>query len=260
MTALRQRMREDLQLRNYSPQTIDCYLRCVANFAQHFATPPDRLGPEHIRQYQLYLVHERHVSWSLVMQTVCALRFFYNITLGQSRMLDYIPQPKRPKTLPTILSQAEVAALLQAPRRLKTRAILTTLYAAGLRSLSSVSSASRILTVAGWCCASGRGKASKTAASCCHHAYWTFCGSIGSAISHGRGSSQDRSLANHSRGARSIPCAGRLGARHDDANLSILTPSAMRLPVIYWRPAWICVASNSSWGIRVSARPAAISM
>lgn len=133
MTTLRQRMLEDLQLRNYSPQTIECYLRCVATFAQHFHTPPDRLGPEHIRQYQLYLVQDKQVSWSLVIQTVSALRFLYRTTLKQPWMIEYIPQPKRPTTLPTILSPAEVATLLQAPRRLKTRTILTTLYAAGLR-------------------------------------------------------------------------------------------------------------------------------
>ena len=133
MTTLRQRMPDDLQLRNYSPETITCSLRCVANFAQHFRTPPDRLDPEHIRQYQLYLVQEKHASWSLIIQTVCALRFFYRITLGKPWMIAYIPQPKRPKTLPTVLSQAEVATLLQAPRRLKTRAILTTISAAGLR-------------------------------------------------------------------------------------------------------------------------------
>src|SRR5919108_5072198 len=133
MTPLRQRMCEDLQLRNYSPETIECYLRCVAHFAQYFGTSPEHLGPEHIRQYQLYLVQEKQVSWSRVMQIVCALRFLYRTTLRQPWMIEYIPQPKRPKTLPTILSPAEVAALLQAPRRLKTRAILTTLYAAGLR-------------------------------------------------------------------------------------------------------------------------------
>jgi site-specific recombinase XerD len=67
------------------------------------------------------------------MQIVCALRFLYRITLRQPWMIEYIPQPKRPKTLPVLLSPAEVAALLQAPRRLKNRAILTTLYAAGPR-------------------------------------------------------------------------------------------------------------------------------
>ena len=74
---------EDLQLRNYSPHTITAYLRCVAQFAQHFRTSPDRLGPERVRQYQLYLVQEQHVSWSRVIQTVCALRFFYGVTLDQ---------------------------------------------------------------------------------------------------------------------------------------------------------------------------------
>jgi integrase/recombinase XerD len=90
MTALRQRMLEDLQLRNYSPATIACYLRCVADFAQHFHTSPDHLGPEHIRTYQLFLVREKHASWSAVTQTVCALRFFYRITLGQTGMIEYM--------------------------------------------------------------------------------------------------------------------------------------------------------------------------
>src|SRR5262249_26002716 len=132
-TPLRQRMREDLQLRNYSPETIENYLRCVAHFAHYFRTPPDRLGPEHIRQYQLYLVQEKRVSWGRVMQIVCALRFLYRVTLKQPWMIEYIPHPKRATPLPILWSPAEVVALLQAPRRLKNRAILTTLYAAGLR-------------------------------------------------------------------------------------------------------------------------------
>lgn len=126
-------MREDLQVRNSSPQTIDGSLRGVAQFAQDFRTPPDRLGPEHMRQYHVSLVQEKHVSWSVVMQTVCALRFLSRVTLGQPGMMAYIPQPQQPKTLPTLLSPAEVAALLQAPRRRKSRALLTTLSAAGLR-------------------------------------------------------------------------------------------------------------------------------
>ena len=95
--------------------------------------PPDRLGPEHSRQYQLYLVQERPLSWSRVIQMVRALRFFYRVTLKQPWMIEFLPHPKRPQTLPTLLSPAEVAALLQAPRELTSQAILTTLSAAGLR-------------------------------------------------------------------------------------------------------------------------------
>ncbi len=80
MTPLRQRMSDDLHLRNYSDRTVKAYLRCVRNFALHFGKSPDELGPAHIREYQLYLVKQKQCSWAVFNQTVCALRFFYNTT------------------------------------------------------------------------------------------------------------------------------------------------------------------------------------
>src|SRR5262249_54787804 len=91
------------------------------------------LGPEQVRTSQLFLVEEKHVAWPSVVQAVCALRFFSRVTLGRPGMLEDIAHPRRPFTLPTMLSQAEVAALLTASHNLKHRAILTPLPAAGLR-------------------------------------------------------------------------------------------------------------------------------
>lgn len=139
MTALRRKMLEDLQLRNYSPRTIEAYIRCVANFAKHFGASPDQLGPEHIREYQLFLVQQKKVSWPLFNQTVCALRFFYHNTLHRNWMIEHIPYPRQEQKLPVVLSPAEVAAVFRVTDNLKHRAILMTIYAAGLRVSEVVS-------------------------------------------------------------------------------------------------------------------------
>ncbi len=133
MTELRRRMLEELRLRNYSPNTITVYLRCVAQFAQHFRLSPDRLGPKHVRQYQLFLVERKKVSWALFTQTVCALRFFYQHTLHRNWMIEYIPYPRHEEKLPVVLSPTEVAAVFAATCNLKHRTILMTIYAGGLR-------------------------------------------------------------------------------------------------------------------------------
>src|SRR5664279_143980 len=133
MTHLRQRMLEELQRRNYSPATIRSYLRCVAEFAQHFPRSPDQLGADDIRQFQLFLIKQRRLAWSSYNVFVSALRFFYVKTLKQPFILEDIPFQREPQQLPEILSQDEVARLLQAPPHLKTRAVLMTIYAAGLR-------------------------------------------------------------------------------------------------------------------------------
>ncbi len=133
MTALRQRILEDLRIRNYAPTTVACYIRSVAEFAKHFNKPPDQLGPDEIRSWQLFLLNEKRVKLSTYIQAVCALRFFYQNTLHRRIEIDRIPLPRYEKKLPVILSKAEVKGLLEAPKNLKHRAILATMYGAGLR-------------------------------------------------------------------------------------------------------------------------------
>ena len=138
MTILRQRMIEDLRIRNYAERTIETYVDRVAQFARHFGQSPHLLGPEEIRQYQLHLLQTRQASWAVFNQTVCALRFFYRVSLKQDWVVEQIPFPKQEKKLPVVLSLSEVTRLLGALENLKHRTLLMTLYAAGLRLSEAV--------------------------------------------------------------------------------------------------------------------------
>lgn len=134
MTELRKRMIEDLRLRNYSEHTIRAYIQTVAEFARYFHKPPDQMGPEEVRQYQLHLLDVRKVSWSTFVQKTGALKFFYTRTLKQYWFAQEVARPKVRLPLPTVLSREEVTALLDATPNLKHRALLATLYGTGLRS------------------------------------------------------------------------------------------------------------------------------
>lgn len=133
MTPLREQMIGDMEIRNLAPSTQDCYVRQVAGFARYFDKSPDLLGPEEVRDYQLYLLRDRQASTSLLIQTVAALRFLYGTTLKKPWPVEAIPYPKKSRKLPVIPSREEVASFLQAASNLKHRAILTSLYACGLR-------------------------------------------------------------------------------------------------------------------------------
>ena len=132
MTLLRQRMLEDLQIRQLSPHTQRAYLAAVARFAKHFGRSPVDLDLEDIRTYQLHLV-SRGVGQANFAITVCALRFLYTVTLQKDWRVEHIPHARNPQRLPVVLSPTEVSQLLEACPNLKYRTALTIVYAAGLR-------------------------------------------------------------------------------------------------------------------------------
>jgi integrase/recombinase XerD len=139
MTPLRQRMIEDMQVRNLSPHTQSTYVLQVSLFARHFSKPPDQLGPEEIRAYQVHLTNEKKLAPSSVLIAVSALRFLYKVTLHRDWTLeDVIPAPKKPQKLPIVLSPEEVVHFLSCVASPKHRTILTTCYAAGLRVSEAV--------------------------------------------------------------------------------------------------------------------------
>jgi len=145
MTPLRQRMLEDMQIRNLSPHTQASYVQQVSQFARYFARSPADLCPDDIRTYRVYLTNERKLTPQSTLVAVAALRFLYKVTLKKEWTFEEaIPTCKKPQTLPIVLSPEEVLRLLACVQSIKHRAILTTCYAAGLR----VSEAARLAPTA----------------------------------------------------------------------------------------------------------------
>jgi site-specific recombinase XerD len=132
-------MTEDMQVRNLSPHTQDSYVRQVAQFARHFSKSPEELGPEDIRSYQVYLTNEKKLAAGSILIAVAALRFLYRVTLQKDWLFDdIIPAPKKPQTLPVVLSPEEAMKFLDSVQQTKHHAILTTCYAGGLRVSEAV--------------------------------------------------------------------------------------------------------------------------
>src|SRR5271163_3062582 len=138
LSPLRRRMIEDMTVRNMSPATQRSYVHAVSKFSRYFGRSPERLGLEDVRTFQVHLV-STGISWPALNQTVCALRFFYGVTLGHGEIPERIPYAREPRTLPVVLGADEVVRFLEAVPSLKTRAALTTAYAAGLRASETVS-------------------------------------------------------------------------------------------------------------------------
>jgi len=126
-------MLDDLQRRNYAETTISSYIRIVEDFSRRFQRPPDRLGPPQIREYQAELFKKRKLAASTVTVYLAALRFFYTKTLKKGWSAAETPYPKRAEHVPSILSQEEVARLIDGAGTPFHRTVLMTLYATGVR-------------------------------------------------------------------------------------------------------------------------------
>ena len=133
-TKLRQRMIEDMQVRNYAPNTVRAYVWQVVKFSRYFGRSPATVGPEEVRAYLIHLVNGLGVSWSVYIQTACALRFLYRVTLRREWTVAQIPFPRKERKLPAVLSQKEVLAVLEAIEHVKHRAMVMLAYGAGLRA------------------------------------------------------------------------------------------------------------------------------
>ena len=138
MTELRQRMVNDMIVRGMAEKTRTAYTQAVAGLAKFYRRSPAQITHDEVQAYLLHLIQERKLAWNTCKIAVCALRFVFHTTLGQDRVAFYIPGPRRQSKLPLILSRDEVRRILAGATDRQAHALLTTIYAAGLRVSEAV--------------------------------------------------------------------------------------------------------------------------
>ena len=138
MSALRQKMIEDMQLRGFAERTQEAYLNAVRQLAKHYHKPPDQIEEEELRQYFLFLKNEKHAARNTCTIALCGIKFFFQQTLGREWKTFELLRPPKEKKLPVVLSVEEVKRVLVCIHRSRYRVCLTTIYACGLRLLEGV--------------------------------------------------------------------------------------------------------------------------
>jgi integrase/recombinase XerD len=135
MSALRQKMIEDMQLKGLAVRTQEAYANAVSQLSRHFKKSPDCIDEEELREYFLYLKNEKHVAESTFSIALCGIKFFYEHTLKKEWRTLQLVRPDRKKKLPVVFSTDEVKRVLDCVHRLPYRICLHTIYACGLRLL-----------------------------------------------------------------------------------------------------------------------------
>jgi integrase/recombinase XerD len=138
MSALRQKMIEDMQLRGFAERTQEAYLSAVRQLAKHYRKSPDQIEEEELRQYFLFLKNEKHAARATCTLALCGIKFFFERTLGREWKTFEFLRPPKEKRLPVVLSVAEVGRVLTCVHRQRYRVCLTIIYACGLRLLEGV--------------------------------------------------------------------------------------------------------------------------
>ena len=133
ISPLRQRMIDDMRMRQLAPKTQASYLRIVREFTRFLGRAPDTATVEDLRGYQLHLVDHGTSPISL-NAAITGLKFFFEITLHEPDLMARMQPVRVPRTLPVVLSPAEVGRLIAATGNLKHQTALSVAYGAGLRA------------------------------------------------------------------------------------------------------------------------------